>query len=126
MEKNDINCDHTSGPAEEFAGLTNELYEALVNYREALKAGDQKLYDAAWPRLESVLVKTYIFSEKYKYKEKEMAGIAAAIVNQFNEFTEPFNAFASSEDRMSAEAQAYAFQAEAEYRKLVDIVVRLL
>ena len=64
--------------------------------------------------------------ERYQYVQKEMADAAISIVNQYNRYVVPFNAFANASDRMTDEAQGFARQAEEEFKKLINIVVRYL
>ena len=68
----------------------------------------------------------YLWAERYQYSHKETADAVVSLVNQFNRYVKPYNVFVASADRMSAEAQACAKQAEKELKELINMVVKLL
>ena len=103
-----------------------ELYQLLVNYRESIRNGKVALINETTLRLQLVLQELYLMYERYQYVQKEMADAAVSIVNQYNKYVVPFNAFANASDRMTDEAQGFAKQAEEEFKKLIHMVVRYL
>lgn len=109
-----------------FGEKFHELYQLLVNYRESLRSGEVALINETTLKLQLVLQELYLMYERYQYVQKEMADAAVSIVNQYNRYVVPFNAFANASDRMTDEAQRFARQAEEEFKKLINLVIRYL
>ena len=74
----------------------------------------------------NTMQEVYIFSERYKYSEKEISDLAMEMVMQFNDYGEWFNKFVNSPDRTTAEAQEYARLAEIKFNKLIDMIIKSL
>lgn len=119
-------CDDDFGINGRVLALINELYEILVKYRCALRKGDVASISDTMSKMQTTLQMLYDASELYQVSDKKTANVAASIVNQYNKFTERYNAFVGSEDKMSDEAQRYAMQAEKEFNELNAIVAKIL
>lgn len=122
----DIAVSEINNPQNTFLELVQDLYEIMVNYRSALKDGDQDEYIKSFQELQNVLQKIFVFSERYQYSHKDIFDKATLIINQYNQFVLPFNSFSNSVDRMSDKAQLYAKQAEDEFNDLMQIVIKII
>ncbi len=111
---------------DEFDRLLQTIYEVLTEYRDAINNNRGEKINEITGRMQSSLNDLYVIGERNRYLDSEKSEKALSIVDQFNRFVGPFNAFSNSEDRMSDIAQGYARRAELEYRKLIDLVVRNL
>ena len=109
-----------------FGGKLHELYRLLINYRESLRNSEVDLINETSLKLQLIMQELYLMSERYQYSQKELADVAISIVDQYNKYVVPYNAFANTLDRMTDEAQGFAKQAEEEFKKLINIVVRYL
>lgn len=110
----------------EFIELLKRLYSMTVDYREAIKNGDQNRINTSTTGLMDLLQSLYYFAEKNRIKNNEEATKALEIVSQFNRYVPLFNEFANSKYRMSVTAQEVARKAEIEFSLFVNLIVNAI
>lgn len=114
------------GEGLDFQKSLSRLYDILVEYRLAIKNGEEIMIAKMTSALQSEIQRVYYFSERYRYSNKELACKATDIVSQYNKYVDPYNAFIESTDRMSEGAQQFALEAEQIFNELVNMVVKSL
>ncbi|MBO7571242.1 MAG: toll/interleukin-1 receptor domain-containing protein [Bacteroidales bacterium] len=108
-----------------FRKVCESLYYALTSVRHAFQIADLDEIINAMSELRQILCKVYSYSELCRYSNNEIANKAKNIVDQFNVFVKPYNKWIDS-DRVSGNAHLFAKQAEKEFNKLIDFVVKIL
>ncbi len=112
-----------SHAAEEYKAILNELYRITIEYRNALRRGEQKKYDVALKSLASLMQNVFHIAERYSLEDRQVSESAMNIVNQYNLFVPWYNKFSNSPNRMQSDAQEFALRAEEEFKKLVNMIV---
>lgn len=110
----------------EYKELLSNLYQATINYREALKQVDIERHNIEIAKITNLLNQIYYVGEKNKICNIELATKANMIVEQFNKYVPYFNAFAKSTDMTSPEAQLQALHAKNEFHFFVDLIIKQL
>lgn len=106
--------------------LLNELYDIIVDFRDAFHQANQDKVLSTIKSFCSHMQNIYYFHEKNIYIESELSKLALSICNQFNAFVVPYNEFSNSQDRMSSDAQKAALCAENELHTLVSLILKTL
>lgn len=109
----------------EFNDMISVLFDLSTSYRDALRTGNQELFNELTAKLQQSLQNLYYFCEKNRYSHKNKINVekASRIVDQFNRFVPYYNAFSNSPDRKDKLAQENAEKAEMEFAKYVDCIV---
>lgn len=121
-----IKSDNIDSPNEKLKKILNKLYEIVISYRNSLRNADVSKINITSNQMMNTMQEVYIFSERYKYSQKEISDLAMEMVMQFNDYGELFNKFVNSPDRTTAEAQEYARLAEIKFNKLIDMIIKSL
>lgn len=108
-----------------FREACKSLYFALKDIRNAWLTVDQKKIISATSELHRLIEVLYSYSEFYRYSNVLVSNQAKNIVDQYNNWVDPYNGFANS-DRVSESAQLLAKQADEEFNVLIDVVVKAL
>lgn len=117
-----------SGKNEKFLSLLEEDYKCLIEFRSALKFGDQQKFNSAIKAIQMAMQDTFHYYEREQFAYRNEAKSAKKIVDMFNEFTVWYNEFSNFPIhlRMSDEAQEKAKIAEKKFNSIVEFVVQLL
>lgn len=106
-----------------FREICESLYFILVDVRYAFQTADQEKVLIVVPELQQLMGKVYSIFELNKYSNIDVSNKAKNLVDQFNEWVPLYNKFIDS-NRVSENAQIIAKEADEEFSKLVDIVVK--
>lgn len=103
--------------------LLEELYQIMIDFREAIRLGDQMSLNTSAKLLQEVMQKVYIYGERH-FSTPE-AEISKYITNEYNKFTDSYNRFSSfrGRKRMSDKAQQYARIAEKQFNDLLKFII---
>ena len=114
--------------ADPFTRLLNDAYNAMIESREALRAGDQARINAGLASVQQVMQQFFIYAERMRFTDIVRAKNARHITSEFNLFAEDFNSFGSfpPATRMGPEAQQFAAKAENRYNALLRYIIKLL
>lgn len=110
--------------AKELYGELDRLFDITVEYRNALRAGDQASIYSSNRDLVAGVQALYYFSEKHSACDVRLAGMAIEIVSRFNKYVPLFNAFANATDRNSTDAQKTAELADTVFTAFVEAIVK--
>ena len=122
-------CDNvaeTKNKKQELIVLLENMYSVTVDFRDALRSGNQSKFNTALASTVSYMQNIYSYYEKNSYSEQALSQIALGICNQFNVFVPLYNEFSNNNDRMSKSAQQVAQRAEFEFNKLVSLILKSL
>ena len=112
--------------AKELKKLLLKFYENLTGFTGNIRNGDDELIGFDIQQMHTTIYKIHMFSEKYKCLDEKLANNATLIVQQFNTCEKFYIKFFDLEDRISEEAQNFAYQADMETKKLMEMIGWLL
>lgn len=107
----------------QFYDSLENLYKISVDYKNALRAGNQAAINETTTKLTDEIQNMYDFYKKNSSSNKYLADKANELVEQFNEYGFYYNEFVNAPDRMSAKAQGYARFAEISFNSFVEILI---
>lgn len=106
----------------EFCNNLKKLYQITVDYRIALKTGNEQGIIKHTESLFEAVQKLYFSREYNERTNPELANMAGNITEAFNDYTAYYNAFVDSTDRLGSVAQENAKNAEFAFSKFVNLI----
>lgn len=116
----------SESPIVEFCNDLEILNNITVDYRTALRAGNEQKIISYTESLVEALQKLYFARERYARANPELANMAGNIVEAFNDYTAYYNAFVNSTDRLGSVAQENAKKAELAFSQFVSLITAYL
>ena len=103
--------------------LLEEVYQKMIDFREALQLGDQTAYDSASKSMQEVMQKVYNYGERNISSPE--AGMLRYIIDEYNKFADSFKRFSAfrGRQRMSDAAQQCAQIAENQFNDLLKFII---